>query len=345
MNRLPLKRAALALVILLPLLIAALFWPMSERAPAAPTQSTEGEAPPPAADAIVEAATGEAVTDFEALGATAEMINASLPFASGPNPAAAGFTGATSSDQSFERAHLCLTQAIYYEAGFEPVEGRRAVAQVVLNRVKHPAFPNSVCGVVYEGAKKPVCQFSFTCDGSLDRRPAAGAWEQAKTLAAEALRGKVEKSVGMATHYHADYVAPRWAPMLAKTKRIGAHIFYRWPGGWGKPAAFRQAYRGEPYSWLSLRRTAPPVEALVLPEELADALEEIEAPKPFPTRTEDPTIHRAENDVGGLVDTSKGWRPSMPDPTRSGLAAARVAQVQAPRAPVADSAALPEGSE
>ena len=72
------------------------------------------------------------------------------------------------------RALLCLTQAVYYEAGFEPLEGRRAVAQVVLNRMRHPAFPKSVCGVVYQGARDPVCQFSFVCDGSLYRAP--GAW-------------------------------------------------------------------------------------------------------------------------------------------------------------------------
>ena len=100
--------------------------------------------------------------------------------------------------------------------GFEPLEGRRAVAQVVLNRMRHPAFPKSVCGVVYQGARAPVCQFSFVCDGSLYRRPALGAWKEAERIAAAALDGFVERSVGAATHYHADYVAPYWAPRLAK---------------------------------------------------------------------------------------------------------------------------------
>ena len=87
------------------------------------------------------------------------------------------------------RALLCLTQAVYYEAGFEPLAGRRAVAQVVLNRMRHPAFPKSVCGVVYQGRRSPVCQFSFVCDGSLYRAPAPAAWREAKAVAEAALGG------------------------------------------------------------------------------------------------------------------------------------------------------------
>nr|WP_280638976.1 cell wall hydrolase [Sphingomicrobium aestuariivivum] len=311
---------------------------MGARAPATPVEA-KVQVPLPAPDKVVEAATGTAVTDMTALGKSAEVINASLPFAGGPVLSARAFTAAAPGSLSYDRAHLCLTQAIYYEAGFEPVEGRRAVAQVVLNRVRHPAFPASVCGVVYEGAKKRVCQFSFTCDGSLDRRPAAGAWATAKRIAADALAGHVEKSVGMATHYHADYVAPRWAPMLDKVEKLGAHIFYRWPGGWGRPAAFRMGYQGEPRSIASLQRNAPPVGALV-GEQLAEAI--APEPKPFPTRDEDPTIRRADNDVGGLIDTSKGWRPSMPDPTRTGSAVARVNHTQTARAATP---ALPGGGQ
>ncbi|WP_265587730.1 cell wall hydrolase [Sphingomicrobium arenosum] len=337
-------RIALAILAMTALALAAvLLLPMGARAPATPLAEARITAPLPAPDAVVEAATGAAVTDMAALGASAEIINASLPFAGGPNPSARGFDGAAPGSLSYDRAHLCLTQAIYYEAGFEPIAGRRAVAQVVLNRVRHPAFPASVCGVVYEGAKKPVCQFSFTCDGSLDRRPAAAAWASAKDIAAQALAGRVEPSVGMATHYHADYVAPRWAPMLDKVEKLGAHIFYRWPGGWGRPAAFRAAYRGEPRSIASLQRNAPPVAGLV-GEELAEAIAP-EAPKPFPTRQEDPTIHRAENDVGGLVDMTKEWRPSLPDPTRQRSAAARIAHNQTARAAQPDAASLAEGQQ
>nr|WP_279614719.1 cell wall hydrolase [Sphingomicrobium astaxanthinifaciens] len=305
--------------------------PLGATAPASTTARAQVVAPLPAPEAVIEAATGAAVTDLRALGQSAEVINAAMPFAAGPKPVAASFATIAPGSLSYERAHLCLTQAVYYEAGFEPLAGRRAVAQVVLNRVRHPAFPASVCGVVYEGAKAPVCQFSFTCDGALDRRPAAGAWAAAEAVAAEALAGRVEPSVGMATHYHAHYVAPRWAPMLDKVAKLGAHIFYRWPGGWGRPAAFRDAYRGEPVSIASLRRRAPPAGSAA---ESALAERAPPAPKPFPTREEDPTIRRAANDVGGLVDVTKGWRPSLPDPVRRADlgASARVAHNQTARA-------------
>ena len=135
----------------------------------------------------------------------------------------------------------CLTAAIYYEAANEPASGRRAVAQVVLNRVRHPAFPRSVCGVVYEGSdRKTGCQFTFTCDGSLQRRPSKAGWESARKLAVTALSGGVEPEVGMATHYHADFVVPYWAPSLNKITKLGHHIFYRWKGNWGRRRAFTQ---------------------------------------------------------------------------------------------------------
>lgn len=136
----------------------------------------------------------------------------------------------------------CLTSTIYYEAAHEPDVGKRAVAQVVLNRARHPAFPSSVCGVVYQGSdRRTGCQFTFTCDGSLARRPTRKGWEEARTIATSALSGAVEPSVGMATHYHASYVVPYWAPSLDKIVKLGVHIFYRWRGGWGKRRAFDQA--------------------------------------------------------------------------------------------------------
>jgi hypothetical protein len=139
----------------------------------------------------------------------------------------------------------CLTAAVYYEAGNEPLTGQRAVAQVVLNRVRHPAFPASVCAVVFEGASRATgCQFTFTCDGSLLRAPTAGGWKRAQGVAIAALSGYVEPSVGYATHYHADYVRPYWAPRLVKLHSIGAHIFYLWPGAAGMPGAFAEKYAG-----------------------------------------------------------------------------------------------------
>ena len=140
----------------------------------------------------------------------------------------------------------CLTAAVYYEAGHEPLAGQRAVAQVVLNRVRHPAFPASVCGVVFEGAARATgCQFTFTCDGSLLRTPTMEGWRHAQGVAIAALSGYVEPSVGHATHYHADYVRPYWADRLIKLHAIGAHIFYLWPGNAGTPRAFVDTYAGQ----------------------------------------------------------------------------------------------------
>ena len=109
--------------------------------------------PPAKAAALVQATSGNAALDMRAVGDQAKLINAALPFAQSPLHAARPFA-ASGSDTDQRRALLCLTQAVYYEAGFEPVDGRRAVAQVVLNRMRHPAFPKSVCGVVYQGIAK-----------------------------------------------------------------------------------------------------------------------------------------------------------------------------------------------
>lgn len=143
------------------------------------------------------------------------------------------------------RALKCLAEAVYYESAREPVLGQEAVAQVVLNRVRHPAYPKSVCGVVYQGSARVTgCQFSFTCDGALRYAPEPGLWAQAMRVARQALAGHVNKAVGSATHYHASYVAPYWAPTLVKMKQVGLHIFYRWTGPWGEPPAFTGRYAG-----------------------------------------------------------------------------------------------------
>ncbi|MGI4879047.1 MAG: cell wall hydrolase [Janthinobacterium lividum] len=124
----------------------------------------------------------------------------------------------------------CLATAISYEAGNEPEAGQEAVAEVVLNRVRHPAFPKTVCGVVYQGAERRTgCQFTFACDGSLLRRRAPQA--MARAVATRALDGQLGPGIGEAVFYHADYVAPAWAPSLVRVGQIGAHIFYRFPGG------------------------------------------------------------------------------------------------------------------
>lgn len=172
------------------------------------------------------------------------LINALKPFGAGPTlPARPFVLNASAEDRA--RAEECLTQAIYYEAAVEPVEGMAAVAQTVLNRLRHAGYPKSVCGVVYEGSLRATgCQFSFTCDGSLARIPNPVLWERARGVARRALNGYVMTAVGTATHYHADYVAPYWAPTLYKITQIGRHIFYRWTGPAGLPRAFSARYAG-----------------------------------------------------------------------------------------------------
>ncbi|MFL6730033.1 MAG: cell wall hydrolase, partial [Sphingomicrobium sp.] len=166
------------------------------------------------------------------------QINQGIPLASGPNPAALPFSFKGDGAER-NRALECLASAVYYEAGSQDDGGERAVAQVVLNRVRHPAFPATVCGVVYEGSTRATgCQFTFTCDGSLRWAPEPGLWKQARRVAERALAGYVDKQVGSATHYHAQYVAPYWAPTLVKMTQVGQHIFYRWTGPWGEPPAF-----------------------------------------------------------------------------------------------------------
>ncbi|WP_234026882.1 cell wall hydrolase [Erythrobacter sp. HKB08] len=164
--------------------------------------------------------------------------------ASRAGPAARAFAGGgTGLDKA--RALQCMTQAIYYEAASEAIGGQRAVAQVVLNRVAHPSYPNNVCGVVFQGSERTTgCQFSFTCDGSLRRKPSPAAWSRARMVAQDALSGSVYAPVGLATHYHTVWIYPYWAPSLDHVGTIGAHRFYRWRGAAGKPGAFTAAYRG-----------------------------------------------------------------------------------------------------
>ena len=186
----------------------------------------------------------------------AEKINRAIPFSTDPNPPAAPFRK-KGDRASVERAVECLATAVYYEAGAEPLDGQRAVAQVVLNRVRHPAFEHTVCGVIYQGStQRTGCQFSFTCDGSLSRPPDYRGWRTARAIAAAALAGAVFKPVGYATHYHADYVVPYWASSIDKNSVVGRHIFYRWPEWWGSPAAFAARYAGKEADPRMLRATA-----------------------------------------------------------------------------------------
>ena len=178
-----------------------------------------------------------------------DALPADLADAAGVKPIAAAppFMGlaATASPDDAGRAIDCLTAAVYYEARSQSDDGQRAVAQIVLNRVRDRAFPDSVCGVVYQGSHRATgCQFSFTCDGSMAFRRDPRAWNHAREIAIAALSGAVYAPVGSATFYHADYVQPWWASSMDRIAAVGAHIFYRWRGRLENALAFRQNYAG-----------------------------------------------------------------------------------------------------
>lgn len=174
----------------------------------------------------------------------ARKVNAATPFTSEPVPPARPFR-ISGSPVDVARATDCLAAAIWYEAGAETLAGKKAVAQVVLNRVRHPAFPKTVCGVVFQGSERITgCQFTFSCDGAMVRVPPAGAWMNMRSLARIMLNGEVFKPVGTATHYHTDWVLPAWSSKLDKVHKEATHLFFRWAGWWGTPPAFRGRYTG-----------------------------------------------------------------------------------------------------
>ena len=186
----------------------------------------------------------EAITQFDAR-ATApstqlSVLPASLTHARGP--AAQPFHFADGGALGAARDLSCLTDAVYYEARGEGASGQAAVAQVVLNRVRHPAFPKSVCGVVFQRAEGGYgCQFSFVCDGSMRHQREPGAWRHAEEVAARALDGTVMAAIGNATHFHVAGVNPGWGPHLLRVAQVGLHVFYRFGGSTGGPGAFNGA--------------------------------------------------------------------------------------------------------
>lgn len=122
----------------------------------------------------------------------------------------------------------CLAEAIYYEARSETIDGQKAVAEVVLNRVAHKAFPNTICSVVYQGAERTTgCQFSFACDGSNAKLPYGKHWEEAQAIAKHMMMGASAPITNRATHYHTTDVSPKWAPTLRKLRQYDTHVFYR----------------------------------------------------------------------------------------------------------------------
>ncbi len=236
---------------------------------------------------------------------SAEQRNALIPIVDTSAGLARPFRASSGGAASYNTALHCLTEAIYYEAANESVAGKRGVAQVILNRVAHPAYPASVCGVVYQGWDQPVCQFSYTCDGSLARAPVSHLWRQSVEVAKAALSGYVEKSVGTATHYHADYVLPYWAYRLEKVHVEGRHIFYRFPGRAGHSSRFLARWNArefhpefDPGRFANAAADLPDTSAATLPAHLQRI----------------PTERRTDNDIGGRMDPASGWRLAIPDP-------------------------------
>ncbi|MDF2638760.1 MAG: cell wall hydrolase [Novosphingobium lindaniclasticum] len=174
----------------------------------------------------------------------ARTFNTAAPSAGMHLPPAAPFHF-DAGPQDRDRAIDCLAAAAYYEAGREAPD-QRAVVQVVLNRVRHAAFPSTICGVVFAGADRVTgCQFTFTCDGSLGRRrPSPRDWRDARDRAAEMLLGRVESLVGQATHYHTYWVAPPWDRAMNQLAVVNSHLFFGWRGAAGDPSAFGRRYRG-----------------------------------------------------------------------------------------------------
>jgi spore germination cell wall hydrolase CwlJ-like protein len=178
------------------------------------------------------------------------------------------------------RADLeCLTEAVYYEARGESARGQAAVAQVVMNRVKHPAFPKSVCAVVFQGAGR-VCQFSFACDGSMKRRRESVAWSRARDIAGRALSGALRAEIGSATHFHATAVSPAWAPQMLRVANVGTHVFYRF-----SPYRLRNAPAAQPaveHAVLTADAAGPSPELRLMPalleKAVTESLEPVSAP-------------------------------------------------------------------
>lgn len=236
-------------------------------------------------------------TRLIATGNDARLRNADRPLHAGGIESPPPFQASGQREDTLERAQNCLALAMYYEAGFEGERGRLAVGQVVLNRVRHPAFPHDVCGVVFQQSRNHVCQFTFACDGAMRRVPTPSLFQKARKEAAELLTGTTYAPVGMATHYHANYVLPYWAPNLDKIATVGAHVFYRWSGAWGRRRAFTELYAGLEHE------IVPPVGA-------EDVRGDCCGPAMTPGSVSEVAPRRSPNE-GGFVDPAVGWIPKI----------------------------------
>lgn len=236
-----------------------------------------------------------------------------------PSAPAAPFHLATALDSSRELD--CLTQAVYFEARGETSAGQAAVAQVVLNRVRSPAFPKTVCGVVFQGAaRRQGCQFSFACDGSMRRGRELVAWNRAQHVAARALSGGVMSAVGNATHFHTINVQPVWGPNLRRVAQVGLHVFYRF--GRGAPSTYAGDERPELTTQpMFASVAAPALVAATSPTELrlasavvTDGPADAPAGLRGPTQAEGETAAEAKPAPAKAVDPAKPPAPARLTP-------------------------------
>jgi spore germination cell wall hydrolase CwlJ-like protein len=218
---------------------------------------------PANADAPIGYAGEESTTDFEAPFRALMMMPTAKPQIDAPQPDPTNDHAwvANPYPESARTAPemRCLAEAIYFESRSEPLEGQLAVAQVVMNRVKNPAYPDTICDVVYQNRNwYNACQFSFACDGIRDVVRDYDQWEIAQELARSVVFGEAEwlVDVGAATHYHATYVRPNWAPQMQRMTQIGLHVFYRtYGGGWiYAKVLFRESVIRQTSSIDSMRR-------------------------------------------------------------------------------------------
>jgi Cell Wall Hydrolase len=277
------------------------------------------------------------VTAMAAMANEAPLDDPKLPYETpGVGDAARPFImPAGSADHA--RALKCLTDAIYYEAATEAEVGQAAVAQVILNRMRHPTYPNTVCGVIYQGSERRTgCQFSYSCDGSMARIPSRLHWDRANRIASAALSGYVYAPVGMATHYHTVAVNPYWAPSLHYISTIGAHRFYRWNGSAGRPSAFYRRYAGnEPFPGPKARAFTP--------RDYTPTYDPIQLQKQYEREYAAARV-KAESDARTAVNSSAGYVGVAPQPY-SDIAPSRQKAAPSYAPPVYSAKARNQGGE
>jgi hypothetical protein len=221
--------------------------------------------------------------------------NMAIPFVRSEIGLAQPFAFTPRHSLDWTRAVDCLASAAYYEAGQGEAD-QRAVMQVILNRVRHYAFPHTVCGVVFQGSERHTgCQLTFTCDGSLARRrPSPTAWADARRVASEALAGRTDPAVGIATHYHTDWVLPSWSPQMDKIAAVHTHLFFRWRGSAGASSSLQNAHAGDEPRIAQLAGLSIAHAGLASPQ-LAMVRTGIFALAPAPAASLPPQIERLSN--------------------------------------------------